>query len=90
MAGLPCEACQEETIVLSNGEPGTDGEGRTIYRRYRVCVNQNCERCGEVVETVEIALPRPDIPRVVSSSTLKRLQKYGLYDSSQPSLFSDL
>lgn len=90
MAGLPCEVCQGEMINLGNGEPGTDGDALTTYRRFKVCVNASCERCGEVVETMEVALPRPEKPRTVSPTTVKRLRKYLPCDNSQPSLFETL
>lgn len=88
MAGLPCDVCQEETTVMSNGEAGTLENGVLFYRRYRVCTNPKCPRCGEVRNTGEAFLPDPETVRKVSAREVKRLRKAGDCDSSQPPLFS--
>ena len=43
MAGLDCDCCFEETRVIPSGELLDDAAGRTVYRRWRVCVQVGCE-----------------------------------------------
>jgi len=91
MAGLPCDACQEETVVL-NGEAGQDGDGANMYRRYRVCINPTCERYMLRRESAEIFLEveneiryRPaDVKRILRATGPQPADE----DSSQPSLFA--
>lgn len=61
MAGLPCEACQEETIVIPSAQIVEDAGGRVVYRRYRACTNPDCELYLVRRETLEVFAPlRPD------------------------------
>ncbi|GGO24844.1 hypothetical protein [Deinococcus humi] len=57
MAGLPCDTCQEESIVIPSGVILQDEGGATAYRRYRVCINPKCERYCQRRETLEQYLP---------------------------------
>lgn len=63
---LPCECCQEPMIVLPNGEPILDAADRTVYRRFAVCTNPDCDFYLLRRVTYEVALPlTPDV-RVMS------------------------
>lgn len=57
MAGLPCSVCQEEAVVIPNAVIVTDDAGNTIYRRFRTCVNPDCEVYLIRRETFEVFAP---------------------------------
>ncbi len=87
MAGLPCDSCGEETVVIPSGIVAEDGEGRLIYRRYRACVNSTCPVYRHRRETVEIYLPPPETPILVDTLQLRQYLSVPLVSESQPSLF---
>lgn len=89
MAGLPCDACQDETIVLPNALVLQDDEAATAYRRFRVCINPNCERYRQRRETLEQYLPEVCEPMLVDTRQLREYlpappdanRSPGLFDS---------
>ena len=88
MAGLPCDACQEETAVVPSGEVGEDAEGQTIYRRYRVCINPHCQNYRHRRESVEFYLPQDGPPMIVDTLQMNRFfAEADRENASQPSLF---
>ena len=90
MAGLPCDVCQEESIVIPVGVVGEDAQGTLIYRRYRVCVNPRCEKYRLRRESVEMYLPGQEVQVRVDTQQLRQyLPPEPNEDDSQPSLFSD-
>ena len=89
MAGLPCDECGEETIVIPSAVVAEDGEGRLIYRRYRVCVNSACPRYRHRRETVEVYLPAAQTPYLLDTAQLRAYLGIGPENGSQPSLFAD-
>lgn len=77
MAGLPCEACQEEAIVIPAAQIVEDAGGRLVYRRYRACANPACELYLVRRETLEVFAPlTPDAPFVPTSNANLR-KTYG-------------
>lgn len=90
MAGLPCDACQEETIVVPMGTVDVDVDGHTIYRRYRVCINPTCERYRQRRDTVEMYLPdREGPPTLVDTAQLRQYLPVEPAPDGLPSLFDD-
>lgn len=91
MAGLPCDVCQEETIVLPTGTEsvGEDADGQLIYRRYRVCINPTCERYRQRRETLEAYLPQDGPPVLMDTAQLRQYLPSAPANSSQPTLFDD-
>lgn len=57
MAGLPCECCQEEAVVIPAGVIVSDNSGNTIYKRYRTCPNPTCDLYLIRRETFEVFAP---------------------------------
>ncbi|OWL96541.1 hypothetical protein CBQ26_09190 [Deinococcus indicus] len=87
MAALPCDICQEETVVIPSGLILVDAEGAVAYRRYRVCTNPRCERYRVRRESIEQFLPMPATPELVDTL---QLRAYLPPDASScPSLFED-
>ena len=89
MAGLPCDQCSEETIVITSAIVAEDGEGRLIYRRYRACVNSTCPVYRHRRETVELYLPQPDDPILLDTIQLRQYLKEAVENASQPLLFAN-
>ncbi|WP_288482124.1 hypothetical protein [uncultured Deinococcus sp.] len=74
MAGLPCEVCQEEAIVVPSGFIVSDNSGNTIYKRYRVCSNPTCDLYLIRRETFEVFAPlSPDA--VIFPANIAMLRK---------------
>ncbi|BDP42905.1 hypothetical protein DAETH_28740 [Deinococcus aetherius] len=72
MAGLPCDTCQEDSTIVLRGEAGLDGEDELIYRRWRVCLNPNCERYLHRRTSVEYYPEDQGEPKVYELTELKR------------------
>lgn len=91
MAGLPCDACQEPSLILPTGvdSVGEDVDGQLIYRRYRVCINPTCERYRQRRETLEAYLPETGKPVLMDTQQLRQYLPPGPADNSQPTLFDD-
>lgn len=89
MAGLPCDACQEETVVIPSGVVDLDVDGQTIYRRYRACINPKCSRYRHRRDTVEMYLPAEGTPILVDTVQLRQYLPPEDQRSGQPSLFDD-
>ncbi len=87
MAGLPCDVCQEDTIVIPLGTVGEDAAGILFYRRYRVCVNPNCERYRQRRTSLEAYLPEDGPPVLVERAQLRPYLPPER--SSHPSLFDE-
>ena len=88
MAGLPCDTCQEETVVIPSGMILQDDEGATAYRRYRVCINPNCERYCQRRETLEHYLPQTGTPVILDTRQLREyLPKPPPGANTSPGLF---
>ena len=88
MAGLPCDACGEESLVIPTGEVGEDAEGQTIYRRFRVCINPACTKYRHRRESIEFYLPQTGDPKVMDTAQLRPyLPEEDRGGGSQPSLF---
>ncbi|WP_155300165.1 hypothetical protein [Deinococcus kurensis] len=90
MAGLPCAACQDETVVIPSGVILEDAEGAVAYRRYRVCVNPRCEQYRVRRETLEQYLPAPGEPTLVDTQQLRQYLPPGAPGNDCPSLFDNL
>lgn len=88
MAGLPCDVCQEDTIVIPQGVIGEDADGALVYRRYRVCVNPRCERYRHRRESLEMYLPQEGPPTLVDTRQFQQ-RAPAAANSSLPSLFDD-
>lgn len=75
MAGLPCEVCQEEALVIPTARVIEDATGRMVYHRYRTCTNPDCDLYLVRRNTLEVFVPlEPDAPFVPpSNSNLKKL-----------------
>lgn len=87
MAGLPCDVCQEDTVVLSHGEIGVDADDRLLYRRFRTCNNPNCSKYRLRRATVEVFIEAPE--RKVTPAEIRAfLPPDPCVDSSTP-LFED-
>lgn len=87
MAGLPCDTCQEDTVVVPSGIVGEDAAGLLFYRRYRACVNPKCERYRQRRESLEAYLPDSGPPVLVDTVQLR--QYLPPEKSSHPSLFDE-
>lgn len=71
MSGLPCDVCQDDTIVIPSGVVLEDSTGATAYRRYRTCINPNCERYCQRRETLEQYLPQAGEPVLLNTQQLR-------------------
>lgn len=83
MAGLPCEECQEGMFVIPCGTVMSDASGRTVYRRYRVCITPSCSLYLIRRETFEVAAPlRPDAKLLPADK--HQLARLGLPERTSP------
>ena len=87
MAGLPCDYCAEDTYIIPMGEVLDDADGRTIYRRYRACVNPKCNLYRHRRESWEFLLPETKIKIVDTVQLRQYLPEDDPGVGLQPNLF---
>ena len=90
MSGLPCDVCQEETVVVPQAIILQDDDGATAYRRYRVCINPICERYCIRRETLEQYLPDSSPPYRINTRQLQAfLPQAPPGENESPGLFTN-
>lgn len=84
MSSLPCEACQEETVVIPSGIIIEDSTGAIAYRRFRTCLTPECDLYLVRRETFEQFLPISPDTMIMDSSNLQLSKNREIVDRVNP------